>query len=55
VAEQSTTARGILDLNRAVYDRKEPVMGDIGKPLKHIELEPLEAPISVPEPEKVPA
>ena len=36
-------------------------MGDIGKPLKHIELEPLEtpatepAPITVPEPEKVPA
>jgi len=30
-------------------------VGDIGKPLKHIELEPLEAPISVPEPEKVPA
>lgn len=30
-------------------------MGDIGNPLKHIELEPLEAPISVPEPEKVPS
>ena len=30
-------------------------MGDIGEPLKHIELEPLEAPISVPAPEKVPA
>ena len=32
-------------------------MGDIGKPLKHIELEPVEIPISVPqiEPEKVPA
>ena len=42
-------------------------MGDIGKPLKHIELEPLEtpvtpvtpavepAPVVVPEPETVPA
>jgi len=30
-------------------------MGDIGEPLRHIELEPVEAPISVPQPEKVPA
>lgn len=32
-------------------------MGDIGKPLKHIELEPLEVPVvvPVPEPEEVPA
>lgn len=36
-------------------------MGDIGKPVKHIELEPLEtpatipAPVTVPEPEQVPA
>lgn len=39
-------------------------MGDIGKPIKHIELEPLEAPatptvepapVTVPEPERVPA
>jgi len=30
-------------------------MGDIGEPLKHIEMEPIEAPISVPQPEKVPA
>jgi hypothetical protein len=30
-------------------------MGDIGKPLKHIELEPVEAPLSVPEPQTVPA
>ncbi len=39
-------------------------MGDIGKPVKHIELEPLEipstpavepAPVVAPEPEKVPA
>lgn len=39
-------------------------MGDIGKPVKHIELEPLEtpatpavepAPVTVPEPERVPA
>lgn len=30
-------------------------MGDIGKPVRHIELEPVEAPLSVPEPEKVPA
>lgn len=39
----------------------EQLMGDIGKPIKHIELEPLEipatepAPVTVPEPEKVPA
>jgi len=30
-------------------------MGDIGKPLKWIELEPIEEPTSVPQPEKVPA
>lgn len=30
-------------------------MGDIGNPLRHIEFEPLEAPNSVPEPERVPA
>ena len=30
-------------------------MGDIGKTVKHIELEPIEVPLSVPEPEKVPA
>lgn len=29
-------------------------MGDIGEPVKHIELEPLEVPVVVPEPEKVP-
>jgi hypothetical protein len=28
--------------------REEPVMGDIGKPLKHIELEPVEAPVTAP-------
>lgn len=32
-----------------------PEMGDIGEPLKHIELEPLEVPVTVPAPEKVPA
>jgi hypothetical protein len=30
-------------------------MGDIGEPIKHIELEPVEAPVEVPQPEKVPA
>lgn len=30
-------------------------MGDIGEKIRHIELEPVEVPISVPEPEKVPA
>ncbi len=30
-------------------------MGDIGKPLKHIELEPVEAPATVPEPAPVEA
>jgi len=31
-------------------------MGDIGNPIRHIEFEPIETPISVPaEPEKVPA
>jgi len=30
-------------------------MGDIGVPQRHIELEPVEVPLSVPEPEKVPA
>ena len=30
-------------------------MGDIGKKIKHIELEPVEEPVSVPEPELVPA
>ena len=29
-------------------------MGDIGEPLRHIELEPLEAPLSVPVPVTVP-
>lgn len=29
-------------------------MGDIGKPLKHIELEPVEEPIAVPQPVEVP-
>jgi len=27
---------------------KEPVMGDIGRPVRHIELEPVEQPTSVP-------
>jgi hypothetical protein len=31
------------------------VDGDIGEPIRHIELEPVEVPISVPVPEKVPA
>jgi hypothetical protein len=30
-------------------------MGDIGEPVKHIELEPVESPLEVPQPEKVPA
>lgn len=34
-------------------------MGDIGKPLKHIELEPIEeplvAPVTAPVPEEIPA
>lgn len=30
-------------------------MGDIGKPLKHIELEPVEVPATVPEPVEAPA
>ena len=30
-------------------------MGDIGDPLKHVELEPVEEPIAVPVPEEVPA
>jgi hypothetical protein len=30
-------------------------MGDIGIPVRHIELEPVEAPISVPQPQVVPA
>lgn len=29
-------------------------MGDIGKPLKHIELEPVEAPATAPAPVEVP-
>lgn len=32
-----------------------PRAGDIGEPLKHIELEPVEVPIEIPQPEKVPA
>jgi len=32
-----------------------PSAGDIGEPLKHIELEPVEVPLTVPQPEKVPA
>lgn len=35
--------------------RMETPVGDIGEPQKHIELEPIEIPISVPQPEKVPA
>ena len=31
------------------------VMGDIGEPIRHIELEPVEVPVVVPEREKVPA
>jgi len=36
---------------------KGPSMGDIGTPVRHIELEPVETPLSVPveAPEKVPA
>lgn len=30
-------------------------MGDIGAPIRHIELEPVEVPVVVPQPEKVPA
>jgi hypothetical protein len=30
-------------------------MGDIGKPIRHIELEPLEEPLSVPQPATVPS
>ena len=30
-------------------------MGDIGEPIRHIELEPVEVPVTVPQPEKVPA
>lgn len=30
-------------------------MGDIGNPIRHIELEPVEVPVEVPQPEKVPA
>lgn len=36
-------------------EMKEQIMGDIGNPVRHIELEPVEVPLSVPEPEKVPA
>lgn len=32
-----------------------PLAGDIGEPLKHIELEPLEAPVEVPVPQEVPS
>jgi len=32
-----------------------PLAGDIGEKRKHIELEPVEAPIEVPQPEKIPA
>lgn len=32
-----------------------PQMGDIGEPLKHIELEPVEVPLTVPQTEPVPA
>lgn len=32
-----------------------PLAGDIGEKRKHIELEPVEAPIEVPQPETVPA
>jgi hypothetical protein len=34
---------------------KENDMGDIGEEKKHIELEPVEVPLSVPVPEEVPA
>ena len=30
-------------------------MGDIGEPVKHVELEPVEIPLEVPKPEVVPA
>jgi len=38
-----------------IIREKETSMGDIGEPLRHIELEPVEVPISVPQPEAVPA
>jgi hypothetical protein len=34
---------------------EENIMGDIGEEKKHIELEPVEVPLSVPVPEEVPA
>lgn len=34
---------------------ERPKAGDIGEPLKHIELEPVEEPLKVPQPEEVPA
>ena len=33
----------------------EPRGGDIGEPLKHIELEPAEVPLEVPQPQEAPA
>jgi hypothetical protein len=32
-----------------------PILGDVGEPLRHIELEPVEVPLTVPVPEEVPA
>lgn len=36
-------------------NERTPQGGDIGEPLKHIELEPVEVPIEVPTPQEVPA
>lgn len=35
-------------------DNTSPRMGDIGEPLKHVEIEPVEEPFVAPVPEEVP-
>lgn len=34
---------------------ERPRLGDVGEPLRHIIIEPVEVPLSVPVPEEVPA
>lgn len=38
-----------------MYTNTDPRMGDIGEPLKHTEVEPVEVPLTIPVPEEVPA
>jgi hypothetical protein len=59
-SDQRRAVRGLPGSSPGValathQQQEENIMGDIGEPLRHIELEPVEVPLSVPVPEEVPA